>query len=129
MPISYTINRDTGYLRITCEGSITDHDILSARLSYFSDDNYEPGTPELIDLSQADFSGVTPAGIKTLASYASRIFEADKVQGVKIAFFAPSLSTVAYTNIYEKFSDESIEDIGIFATKEKAYEWLLRIDH
>lgn len=59
MPITFSVNQDDGYLTAAYTGKITDDDLLDSWTDFFQGGNWVPGLNELVDLSQADLTGIT----------------------------------------------------------------------
>ena len=122
MPITYSYN-SRGYLDVKMTGSITDSEILESRVNYFSETEWIPGLPELIDLSQADFEKVTPNGLKKIAAFSDQLLQANKVKMLKLAVYAPDMLPAVLISLFA--DEQSVEKLRVFNDKEEALSWLI----
>jgi hypothetical protein len=124
MPISYSLNSQEGYLEIKCEGLISDKEILTERMTYMDRADWIPGTNELVDLSEADFSEVTPDGIQHLSNTIDHIYKAHGLTTIKVAVYTQDLLPSVITSLYSEFAQESVENIRVFNDLAEAKKWL-----
>jgi hypothetical protein len=124
MPISYLIDNQNNCLEVVCRGLITDREVLQARLDYLSGADWIPGMPELVDLSEADFSGVTPAGIEQIAGIVDQVYRANGLTRVKVAVYTRDLLPSVITSLYQDFSKDLVEQIRVFDDLSAARLWL-----
>ncbi|MGA7276837.1 MAG: hypothetical protein WBW79_02765 [Desulfocapsaceae bacterium] len=125
MPISYLINTTYNYLEVVCRGLITDREVLEARLDCLSGADWVPGMPELVDLSKADFSKVTPAGIEQIAGIVDRIYRANGLTRVKVGVYTRDLLPSVITELYRDYSRDLVEQIRVFDERSAARLWLV----
>lgn len=124
MPISYSLNSQEGYLEVKCEGLISDKEILTERMTYMGRADWIPGTNELVDLSEADFSEVTPDGILHLSNTIDHIYKAHGVTTIKVAVYTQDLLPSVITSLYSDIAQESVENIRVFNDLVEAKKWL-----
>ena len=63
MPVEFSHHPKDLYMEAKWTGLVTDAEIFAQVSSYLNSQTYIPGTHELVDLSMADLSKVTVAGL------------------------------------------------------------------
>ena len=124
MGISYFYNDREGYLEIKCEGVMSVEEIITARTKMFSDNSIAAGAPELVDLSDADFSMISPSAVQQIAEETGRIFKEHAVEHVKIAFYTTDYLSSVMVSLYGEFVQDGIEETRIFGDRGDAQAWL-----
>lgn len=124
MPISYSQNKENGYLDVTCEGLISDRELFRERLTYLSTADWVPGAHELVDFSVADLSEVTPAGIQHLSNILDKLYRNHGLTVVKVAVYTQDVLPSAITSTYSELTKKSVENIRVFYDRRKAESWL-----
>ena len=80
---------------------------------------------ELVDLSDADMSQVTPEGLAGLADEIIQVFEEYNVTTYKTAVFSPHDLPFGFARLYEAYTFESPETVQVFRERDEALNWLL----
>lgn len=111
-------------MEVICRGLISEKEIRDVRGRYLKEAEAARGIPELVDLSQADFSLITPASLQQLAEQAERAYKSHDLENVKIAFYTTDYLSSVMISLYGDFVGNSIQEVRIFNDKEKAAEWL-----
>jgi hypothetical protein len=126
MPISYSYNSDKGYVEILVIGLTSDSEILEARMKYLGTSSWIPGTPEFVDLSEANFENVSPSGLEKISSISNQVFKSTELNTVKMAFYASDKVASTMLSFYCDMSKETVENVKVFSEKAEAIKWLHR---
>ena len=124
MPIEFSKNNASNYYLSEWIGKITDTELLPAYSAYAESEIWESGMRQLIDLSKADLSEVTSAGLALLAQWEKSLHSREGTKAVKTAFIAPENFNFGMARIYQAKASFSPEEVRIFRDKEKAVRWL-----
>jgi hypothetical protein len=124
VPITYSYNPQKGFVEVFCEGLISDQELFEARMRYLDETEAARGISELVDLSKADFSLVTPANLQQLAQAAERAYQRNNHDNVRIAFYTTDYLTSVMISLYGDFITDAIEEVRIFKDRDQAEQWL-----
>jgi len=124
MPITFSMNKKDGYFLCTYSGKISDQTLMDAWKAFYEGDEWIPGTNELSDLSDANPTGVTSEGLRSLAAYAKLMHAKHQVSSIKIALYAPQKVQYGLSRIYSALTYDSPENIEVFDDMEEAIKWV-----
>ena len=128
MPITFETRRHDGYFIATLVGPVTDAELLDAYREYHETGEWVAGLNELTDLSLADFSKVTTAGLRNLADYTDNLFRATGVAATRTAIYSPRDLPFGLARVYEVLAEGSPEDVRVFRDRSAAEAWLRDAD-
>ena len=124
LPAKFFHQPDGRYIEVLWTGLVTDEELVSEIKNYIHDGLYTPGTHELVDLSQADLSGISVDGMGKIADIFSRIQGAANSEGKKVAIFAPNNAAFALAATYSLICDEKAQNVQVFSERSEAESWL-----
>ncbi len=123
MPIAHRYDDQLRTLFIDVSGEVTETELVDAARKLASDPSIPPGRRELLDLSGAQQTTVTPAVLRHVAA----IFGAtDKTPAEsRVAIYAPGDLFFGLSRMYETFrSSSSPVQIRVFRALDEARTWL-----
>ena len=124
MPVVFSHHPEDWCLEAKWTGLVADSEIVAQIASYLNSTTYIPGTHELVDLSTADLSKLSVEALDRVADMFSQIHKFNNFERKKLAFYAPTSSSFAATNIYKSLCDSTAENVSIFSDKGEAESWL-----
>ncbi len=106
-------------------GRLTDQDLLDAQDKFESRVTWTNGAAELIDLTDADLSGVSSKLMRELAERFRTYFEDANVKHARVAIFGPSDLQFGLGRVFHAWASRNdVPTIGIFRDRESASLWL-----
>jgi len=126
MPITFTINHQYGYFvsKYTC--LLSDHELVSAYIDFFTGNNWLPGMNELVDISQADCSMITPNGLNQLAFITQEHYKKHQCINIKCAIYSCSDVPFMLARMYQQMSSEERECMYFTSILMAAKVWLIK---
>jgi hypothetical protein len=103
---------------------ISDEELLASWRGFFQGGEWIPGLNELADLSQADLSDITSAGLESLVSYAKTIYARYNIRSVKIAIYAPKPLHFGLARMYEAITFKHPQSAEVFRDMQEAVSWV-----
>jgi hypothetical protein len=125
MPIDISMHESGRYIVSVFRGKIGDAELRSAYEAFYAQVDVPRNTPELIDLSGADLSPMTHAGLVAFARWARELLHKRGDTVRKSAYYIPSQLGRSKLVIYEVLVQESPEVMQVFSRRDEALEWLL----
>lgn len=115
MPIEYSFLQESDICHARYIGLVTAADLEANYSRYLSDANYVPGRPELIDLSECDFSALTYASLSPLASF---VDQANLAAGTTTltCLYGPTNTSFGTARIYEAIA-APMKGLMVFVTR------------
>lgn len=123
MPIKITVYADEGYYLSRYIGTITDKEMQDVYSRFYTSAEWVPGMNELADISEADISEITSAGLEKLAKIVQEIFKQHHFH-MKVAVYAPHDLGFGMARVYSVHA-ESFESHKVFRNFDEAKAWLL----
>jgi len=115
LPIEYSFLQDSDICYARYIGLVTAADLEANYGRYLSDKNYVPGRPELIDLSECDFSALTYASLSPLANF---VDQANMAAGTTTltCLYGPTNTSFGTARIYEAIA-APLKGLMVFVTR------------
>lgn len=126
MPITFTIIQQDGYFVSECTGLLSDDELVNAYKDFFTGEKWRPGMNELVDISQADCSMITPNGLSQLALIAQEHYKNHQCINVKCAVFSCSNVPFMLARMYQQMSCEERECLYFTSILMSAKIWLIK---
>ena len=106
-------------------GRLTDRDLLEAQDQFERRVAWTEGASEIIDLTDADLSGVSMKVMPQLADRFQAYFERAGVEHARIAICGPSDLQFGTGRVFEVWASRNdVPTVGIFRDRESAHRWL-----
>ncbi len=106
-------------------GRLTDKDLFDAQDKFESRVTWTQGAAEIIDLTDADLSGVNTNVMPELAERFRAYFEAASVEHARVAIFGPSDLQFGIGRVFHAWTvGKEVPTVGIFRDRESASRWL-----
>ncbi len=122
MPIQHTIHENLEFVVSIWTGSIADKDLIPAYKKLYEDKKWKPGFNEIVDLRDADMSGITESGLiattKLVETYT-------KGKAHKSAVIAQNELTDKFAWFFEVYTSntDSPEIVKVFYNLSDALNW------
>lgn len=117
-------NHPDGYHIVSFQGLLEDQEMLE-RCRDFYENHWEPGWPQLSDLSQADFTEITIEGIQEMASYVQEFKSGHPGTAFKLGVYAPTDLPYGLARMYAALAEKSPGLVGVFRDYDEVHRWLL----
>lgn len=117
-------NTDSNYYIVNAKGVITDDLMLQAWSDFLYSKQWAPGLNELSDLTDADLTRITSAGLKQLADFSNTFYRSNNIPEVRVAVYAPTHYLYGITRMYKAMTFDSPEQVELFRDKKDAVLWL-----
>lgn len=88
MPVTIKVNHDNKYALCRYIGNIKDDELLASWKNFYESDDWIPGMPELIDLSE--FENITSNGLQLLADYCEKVYLQAGLEEVEVSVMHPN---------------------------------------
>lgn len=124
MPITITMHESGQYYVSKYAGRLSNEELIPAYVTFYANNDVAAGLPELADITQADISGITPAGLIGLARWAELFHQQRGEAEKKTAIYVPSLTNDHMAHIYRVWTSGSPEVVSIFDNRDEAVRWL-----
>ena len=124
MPIEFKVFRKENYFISTWSGKVTDSEAIKIFKAFYTSPEWVPSMHELADLSQFDFSSISPEGLINMAKVNQMMLEEHNVTNIKTAVYTPHDLQFGMARIYEAWSADSPETVQIFRELHAAEAWL-----
>ncbi len=125
MTIKFTVYRDAGYLLAEYGSDLTDVSLTADWRAYLESEQAVLGLHELIDLSAADFSQVTSAGIEALTRFIGEYYaEHGSGTPTRTSIYAPEDLPFGMSRMYASLARESSETVSVFRDRSEALRWI-----
>ncbi|WP_323780225.1 hypothetical protein [Thalassovita sp.] len=124
MPIEFHTDQDTDFFVIEMNGRITDAEMMERYSSFYQSERWKPGQNALTDASNADFSELTPEGLREFSRYLDALFREHGVSGKKSALYCPGDLQFGVARMYSVFADRSPQTAKVFRDYDEAVAWL-----
>ena len=122
MPMMYTLDHDTGLVRITGSGRLTDDDMVTCIECLRADPGLEPDMSTLSDMRGVDMA-LTPRGIEQMLAVMRRT--ADRRHSAKAAIVVDTDLAFGFGRMFELRAEDQTEPrFRIFRDMDAAEEWL-----
>lgn len=115
LPIEYSFLQDSDICYARYIGLVTAADLEENYGRYLSDRNYVPGRPELIDLSECDFSALTYASLSPLAAFVDQANVAAETTTLT-CLYGPTNTSFGTARIYEAIT-APMKGLMVFVTR------------
>ena len=122
MPILFSTHPD-GYYVVSFQGLLSDQEVLE-RCQDFYQDYWQPGLPQLSDLSEADFSGVSGEGVLKVAKLVQELQAEHGEAKSKLAVYAPTDLPFGLARMYSALVEKSPSLVAVFRDYQEALDWL-----
>ena len=118
--------RDSGkFVFSRLSGRLTDKDLFEAQDEFESRVAWTEGAAELIDLTDADLSGVSMKVMPELAERFRAYYEEAGVGHARVAICGPSDLQFGTGRVFEVWASRNdVPTVGIFRDRESAHRWL-----
>jgi len=123
MAILFTVNESHGLFLSSWLGAMSDADLIPAYERLFATEGYKPGFNEICDCREADFAGVTSAGMRQLATMIGN-YLSGRCEEFKTAVVAPEDLPFGMARVYGALTDQSSENVRVFRELKTALEWI-----
>lgn len=121
MPISHTIDQQTGVIYRTVTGSITTVELIESFTNVLGHPDYRPGMKSLTDLRSIDhFSSIDD--VKQIAQFMDE--HQDHIMGGKAAVVVSRDVSFGMVRMLELLSSKLPIEIRVFRKLKAAYNWL-----
>lgn len=124
MPISFRFHDSGKFFVSTYIGSISDDELRPAYVEFFARNDVPVNTPEMVDLSAADLSNLTPAGLAVFARWAEDFLRSRGEVAWKSARYIPGHPGRSKLVILEVQMQESPLISRTFSDWDEAVRWL-----
>jgi len=124
MPVTYQINRETGFIETHCTGEVTFDEVMG----HFRQLEAEPSLPERLDVL-LDLERTTTLPESAQLQEVTRAVERlkAKVQWGACAIVASSDALFGMIRMFEVFAEGSFDRIRVFRVRKDAERWLASI--
>jgi hypothetical protein len=123
MPATYTIDQESGLVRIVCSGVFTNQEMIDCMERLYRDPARRPGMPSLIDCREVENMQVTPAGCQAAATIGATLL--DPVQPPwAVAVIAPQDEVFWIARTFEVLRAGSPQTVRVFREPTDAQRWL-----
>jgi hypothetical protein len=123
MPILHKIDEKLGIVLSTWIGIVSDADAVPAYRQLYEDKRWKPGFHEIVDLREADVSGVTSRGLRAVSGMVDD-YTGEECEEFRTAVIAPKDLPFGVARIYQAISDETPERVRVFRDVKTALEWM-----
>ena len=123
MPIEHHVHHDLGLVVSTLAGAIDDAMLLGAYRDLYGGSEWRPGFHELVDMRQADMSGVSAAALRDLSAIVEKSLGGE-VESFRTAILALSDLPFGLARMYGTYADPLTEDVHVFRDVHAALDWL-----
>jgi hypothetical protein len=124
MPATYTIDQETGLVRVFCSGVFTNQEMIDCMEQLYRDPARSPGMPSLIDCREVGSMQVTPAGCPAAATIGATLL--DPVQPPwAVAVIAPQNEVFWIARTFEVLRAGSPQTVRVFREPTDAQRWLM----
>ena len=123
MPVSFTIASDHGVILSSWVGVLSDAELITAYEGLLSNEAFEPGLHEVVDVRDAQMDAVTSEGLRRLAAMVAHHL-AGRCERFKTAVIASSGLQYGLGRQYGVYSDESPEHTAVFRDPAGAFAWV-----
>lgn len=125
MPMTYTIDREAGVVRLRCWGVLSNDEMLDCVERMHADPARASGMPSLVDCREIEDMRVTPAGMQAAANIEQVL--ADPAQEPwAIAVIAPQDEVFWLGRLYEALRAGSPATVRVFRSADDADDWMQR---
>ncbi len=129
MPITFLKHEHKQYFIAKWESIIYDSELITSYEKFYTDfeksGDWEPETPELVDIIDADLSQVTQTGLKKLAQWGEALHRGQGISEKKTAILLPPEAPSVPALFYEFWTEASPEHVRLFRTRSEAINWLI----
>jgi hypothetical protein len=122
VPIAYRIDPEGRRILTHAWGVLTDADILAHKTRLLQDAEFDPGMPQLSDISAIERLEVTSAGVRAMVEHDAA--NAHRRAGHRMALVVPKSEAFGMARMYELVSGRVDNSVGVFRTREEAEAWL-----
>ena len=123
MPITFEFHAEHDFFVSTWEDEIMDSDLQSSYDALFRNKAYKFGYHEIVDVREADMTGVTGEGMRQLSLMVQQRLGGNRI-GFKTAIVAPEDLNFGISRMYEMMSDDSPESVSVFREWADALAWV-----
>lgn len=124
MSIRFRVDREAGYYVCTLQGVFAESDIRAAYSTFYATPDFDPRLNRLIDLTQADLSGIPEPAFGVMARRAADVTASRGVDPLRTAFVAPDDGNFAQVEHYKRFAEPGAETVELFRDLASAQRWL-----
>ena len=125
MPVTYTIDKEAGLVRMTCSGVLTNEELVAGVERLHSDPARAPGMGSLVDCRCIDKLLVTPPGLQAAAALESVVVD-PRQEPWAVAIVAADDEVFWAARTYEVLRAGSPEKVRVFKDPLEAEGWLQR---
>jgi hypothetical protein len=123
MPLSVRMDAELGIARIEASpGILTLRDLLEAIAPLVAHPEFQPDTPQLLDLSAVDDVPLTAGELQELARAFAE--QGSAIGGGRVAVVAPQPVVFGTTRMFEALSGKLPNTVRVFRDLETALTWL-----
>lgn len=125
MPIAYVIDRESGLIRTSISGVLTDADLLAYKRDVIAELRRSPGLCELVDARGIDQVRATSAGIRAMADLDLQAADAYR-EGFRLAIVVKDDVSFGLARMYEMQTESVVPQVSVFREMTEATAWLGR---
>ncbi|WP_136805589.1 hypothetical protein [Desulfosediminicola flagellatus] len=126
MPIEFKSHKSENYFLSKWSGKIYDSDMIEGYKSFFESDDWVPGMWELADLSEVDFTSISPEGLINFNQFTKSWYKANNIRKTQTAAYCPDDLQYGIVKTYETLSKDSPEIVRVFRDLNEAKNWISR---
>lgn len=126
MPITFEVHEAESYFVSRWRGRIGPDEAIQTYFRFYDGGEWKPSFDELTDFSEADMSAFKSSEMMGYAKMAEEAYAERGATAVRVAVFAPSVLPYGLVRVYQAWTEESPETVGIFKDFEEALAWLRR---
>lgn len=121
MPITFRIDKESGIVHTTIDGSASTDEIVDGLKSIMNHPDFKPGLNGIADLRNSDME-VFSADVKRIANLL--IEYRNKIGPSKTAVVVSKDVTFGMTRVFQVFAEQSSIETAIFRDRDEALQWL-----
>ncbi len=124
MSIRFKVDSAAGIYVCTLVGEFAESDIRAAYSTFYTTPDFDARLDRLIDLSNADLTGIPEAAFDVMARRAAGIMLSHGRSGLRTAFVVPDDGNYAQIEHYKRFAEPAMETVELFRDIASARRWL-----
>jgi hypothetical protein len=121
--LSHCIHLDLGMVVTSWKGFASNGEMHTSHRNLYAHPSWRPGMDELVDLREADLSGITREGMQGLAEIVARAVGGNG-NGIRTAILAESDLVFGMARLYGGHQSEDVGDVQVFRSAQDALAWL-----
>lgn len=114
------VSKNGDFILVQLVGKITEISVQEASGKLLQIDNYEPGTPEIWEITEADLSDVDSTKIEAASKFVAEMWEG--MPTAPIAVVSENPINLGHANLFREYYQREV--IEVFTSLKEAENWV-----